>query len=81
MTLKPVNKHVLCVPAEEKKGALILREEQFKVIFDVIAVCDKVESIKIGDRIIIEKYNDKPVEIDQDKYHLIPEDRVLAVLE
>lgn len=80
--IKPLNKRVLCRPVEEpQKGILLLKNEINQVIYDVLAVADDINSdiLKIGDRIMIEKYFGQDVEIDGENLSLVPIDKILGV--
>jgi len=80
--LKPINDYIVAKKVEEtKKGMLILREEKFNVIYDVCAVSNNIEDVKVGDRIMIEKYQFQQIDIEDEPHFLINIKHVLGIIE
>jgi co-chaperonin GroES (HSP10) len=83
--LRPLNKRILAKliqEEEQKKGALILTaKEPKKDRYEVLAVAENEQGIKVGDKILIDKYDALEKEIDGQHYHIIQCDRVLGVIE
>lgn len=78
----PINSYILAKAVEEpKKGALILRESPFPLVYDVIAIAPDLESstIGIGSRIMIEKYMAIDIDYDGSQCSLIAFKHVLGV--
>ncbi len=86
MTIKPIGKRILVKPLkmEEKtsSGIILPGSENQTVpnIGDVIAVGD-LEEIKLGERIIYEKYSGTEIVDSGEKYLILKIENVLAVAE
>ncbi len=81
--LRPINERLIAeetVEPEPVKGALILPSQQNHT-YDVIAICAEEKFIKVGDRIIINKYAAVEKEINGKKYFIINSREVLAIVE
>lgn len=82
MNIKPLGKYVVTtryVPPV-KKGVLLLQDPP-RWIFDVVAVGDDVHDIAEGDRVLVEEFRCSEVEVDGQHFHIVPKDRVIAILE
>ena len=93
--IKPLHDNVILEveEAEEVTASGIILTESNKekpTIGKVIAVgpgktTDKglipLESVKVGDRVIFEKYGNSEVKIDDQEYLIVAEDKILGVIE
>lgn len=86
MKIKPLRDQVLVEPLKEevKKGGIILpdtvtkeRKEQGKVI----AVGEKVASIKKGHTVLFGKYDPKVISVDGKECHFVKEEDIVAIVE
>jgi len=91
MRFKPVNRN-LCLepvevkPKEEKKSAILVpddytvEESPYKV-FKVLAVADDCKlQVSLGDKIVVDNTMTNLIELNEEKYYLLLENYVLAVL-
>ncbi len=94
MTLKPLADRVVikAVEAEETtKGGIILAaaSQEKPQIAEVVAVGpggvvngkDIKMYIKVGDKVITDKYTGKQVKIDDEEYTIVRQDDILAIVE
>ena len=83
--IRPLNKRIIAklAPTEEViKGTLILTpKEPRKDIYTVISVAENEQGIKVGDRILMDKYDALEKEIDGEAFYILQCDRVLGVIE
>jgi len=82
--IRPLNKRIIgkIVPEEEKTGALILtNKEPRKDIFTVISISDNHQGIKVGDKILVDRYASVEKEIQGDVVYIIECDKVLGIIE
>ncbi len=95
MKLKPLGDHIVVKPLEEevvKKGGIIIpdtaKEKPQKG--EVVAVGPgktldngqkKPMEVKVGDKIIHQKYGGTEIKIDDEEYIIMNEDDVLAIIE
>ena len=56
-------------------------KEPKKDTFEVLAVAENEQGIKVGDKILIDKYDALEKEIDGEKLYIIQCERVLGVIE
>ncbi len=80
--LKPLNKRALCrVVDTAKKSIIVIHEDKYPVIFDVLSVSDDIDSgiLKIGDRILTEKYYGQDVTVDGENLVIIQLDKIVGV--
>ncbi len=95
MKLRPVGDHIIVKPLEEeevKKGGIIIPDtaKEKPQRGEVIAVGPgktldngqkKQMEVKVGDKIIHQKYGGTEIKIDDVEYIIMNEDDVLAVIE
>lgn len=82
MDIRPLGKYVVTtryIPPV-KKGVLLLQDPP-RWIFDVVAVGDDVHDISPGDRVLVEEFRVTEIELDGEHFHIVPKDRVIAILE
>jgi len=82
--IRPVNKRIIAKlfePVEEKKTIILTVKEPKKDTFEVLAVAENEQGIKVGDKILIDKYDALEKEIDGEKLYIIQCERVLGVIE
>jgi hypothetical protein len=82
VNIKPLGKYVVTtryIPPV-KKGVLLLQDPP-RWIFDVVAVGDDVHDIAEGDRVLVEEFRCSEVDVDGQHFHIVPKDRVIAILE
>lgn len=85
MTVKPLGERVLVKTdkAEEKtaSGLFIPQTSQEKTQFaSVIAVGNDVKSVKVGDKILHDKYAGTALKLDNEDYLILKEEDILAVI-
>lgn len=71
--LKPFGINLLVKPLEQKQ-VLINQAPTLCEYGEVLSVGDEVQKIKVGDMIAFTKWGVKHIEIDDKKYHFVPED-------
>lgn len=83
MKIKPLFDRVLLKDVQEKtKSNIILPESANKsYMSEVLAVGKEVISVKIGDKVLINKYAGSEFDIDNQTFTLIKECDILAVME
>ena len=94
MTIKPLSDHLLVKRAEAKdtvKGGIIIpdsaKEKPQEAIVKAVGPGKLEEGkrlameVKIGDRVLINKYGGTEVTIEDEKYLIIREDDVIAIIE
>ncbi|MDD6021863.1 MAG: co-chaperone GroES [Acutalibacteraceae bacterium] len=94
MTLKPLSDRVVlkAVEAEETtKGGIILAaaSQEKPQVAEVVAVGpggvvngkEIKMYIKVGDKVITDKYSGKQVKIDDEEYTIVRQDDILAIVE
>ncbi len=80
---KPLNNYVLIRPNVKDRTALglsIVTSERPQEA-TVIAVADKVDDVKIGDTVLVEKWAGKEFVVDGEKCYFVTEDQLLVVIE
>lgn len=85
MTVKPLGERVLVKTdkAEEKtaSGLFIPQTSQEKTQFaSVISVGNDVKSVKVGDKILHDKYAGTALKLDNEDYLILKEEDILAVI-
>lgn len=87
MNIKPIGKRVLIKQTEQEevtKSGIILTGSETKeqpTTGDVIAVGNGIEEIKVGDKIIYEKYTGTEVKDGDITYLILDIDNILATVE
>ncbi len=83
MNIRPINKLILAKKYTKKRESaiLMLKDEEFKFVYDVVSVSDEVNSVKAGDRIVVQKYTGTDVEFNEESFTLILEEHVLAIVD
>lgn len=81
--LKPIRDNILIIPdtIESKGGILVATKNEDKPeIGVVIAVGELVQDVKPQDRILFHKYAPDSISIDNDKFLVIKEEEVIAII-
>ena len=89
MNLKPLNdKVVLKFEKKEKKAqtqsGIFLPENNDKEkskFATVVAVADNVTSVKVNDKVVITSYSGTDIKLDDEKFKIVAEKDILAILE
>ena len=79
--IKPLNKNIVCKrqqKPEKAKGAIIMLKEDPENTFKVIAIADDVNELAIDDRIILERYQGRELEIDGEILLFVHVNHVIA---
>lgn len=62
----------------QKQGSLILKDPKYKKI--VTHISDSVDTVSVGDEIVIDKGYPKTVEYNEISYFIIPLDSIAAII-
>ena len=87
MIIKPLGKRILIKQTEQEevtKGGIVLPgtvSKEKSIIGEVVAVGRKIEEIKVGDKVIFEKYSGTEVKDGEESYLILEKDTVLAIVE
>ena len=87
MIIKPLGERVLIKQTEQEevtKSGIVLPGKASKekpIIGEVLAIGAKVEDIKVGDKVIFEKYSGTEVKDGEENYLILEKDNVLAIVE
>ncbi len=87
MKIRPLNDQVLVLPdpqqTETASGiVLVTKTPEKSLMGTVMAVSDKVEIVKVGDRVLYGKYAGTDVELPGKKNHLVVDQKdLLGVIE
>ncbi len=96
IAIKPLNDRVVVKPIEPEettKGGIIIPDTASKekpMMGEVVAVGDgavkddgsrRPMSVKVGDKVLFSKYSPEEIDIDGEKYLIMREDSILAILE
>ncbi len=87
MKIRPLGERVLIKQTKQEeitKSGIVLPDTASKekpIIGEVTAVGDAIKEIKIGDKVIYEKYAGTEAKDNDDVYLLLEEKNVLAVVE
>lgn len=86
MKIRPLKNKVLLKPEEVKEqkiGNLYIPDtaQEKKTIGEIIAVGPEVEGIKAKDSVLYSKYSGTEVELDGEKYIILEEDDIIAIIE
>lgn len=81
MKILPLNQNLLVqIKSQEKtKGGIILVEDKLLEEAEVLAVAKDVQSINVGDIILMKDYTTDKVTLEGTDYHFIKEENVLAI--
>ena len=81
MIIKPLGERVLIKQTEQEevtKSGIVLPGTASK---EVLAIGAKVEDIKVGNKVIFEKYSGTEVKDGDESYLILEKDNVLAIVE
>ena len=87
MIIKPLGERVLIKQTEQKevtKSGIVLpgtASKEKPIIGEVLAVGSKIEEVKVGDKVIFEKYSGTEVKDGEESYLILEKDNVLAIVE
>ena len=87
MKLKPLNENIIVKQFEEEKitkSGIIIAESgkgEKPQQGEVMAIGNKVLEIKIGDKVLFQKYSPNEIKIEDKEYLVMKESDVLAIIE
>ena len=87
MIIKPLGERVLIYQTEQEevtKSGFVLpgtASKEKPIIGEVLAIGAKVEDIKVGNKVIFEKYSGTEVKDGDESYLILEKDNVLAIVE
>ncbi len=87
MIIKPLGKRVLIKQVEQEevtKSGIVLpgtASKEKPITGEVLAVGKEVEDVKVGDKVIFEKYSGTEVKDGDDSFLILDIDNVLAITE
>ena len=87
MIIKPLGKRILIKQTQQEevtKSGIVLpgtASKEKPVIGEVLAVGRKIEEVKVGDKVIFEKYSGTEVKDGEETYLILEKDNVLAIVE
>lgn len=86
MIIKPLGERVLIKQTEQEevtKSGIVLptASKEKPIIGEVLAIGAKVEDIKVGNKVIFEKYSGTEVKDGDESYLILEKDNVLAIVE
>ena len=87
MIIKPLGERVLIRQTEQEevtKSGIVLpgtASKEKPIIGEVLAVGSKIEEVKVGDKVIFEKYSGTEVKDGEETYLILEKDNVLAIVE
>ena len=87
MIIKPLGKRVLIKQVEQEevtKSGIVLpgtASKEKPITGEVLAVGKEVEDVKVGDKVIFEKYSGTEVKYGDDSFLILDIDNVLAITE
>lgn len=87
MIIKPLGERVLIKQTEQEevtKSGIVLpgtASKEKSIIGEVLAIGAKVEDIKVGNKVIFEKYSGTEVKDGEENYLILEKDNVLAIVE
>ncbi len=87
MIIKPLGERVLIKQTEQEevtKSGIVLpgtASKEKSIIGEVLAIGVKVEDIKVGNKVIFEKYSGTEVKDGEENYLILEKDNVLAIVE
>ena len=87
MIIKPLGKRILITQTQQEevtKSGIVLpgtASKEKPIIGEVLAVGRKIEEVKVGDKVIFEKYSGTEVKDGEETYLILEKDNVLAIVE
>ena len=87
MIIKPLGERILIKQTEQEevtKSGIVLPgtvSKEKPIIGEVLAVGSKIEEVKVGDKVIFEKYSGTEVKDGEESYLILEKDNVLAIVE
>ena len=87
MIIKPLGKRILIKQTEQEevtKSGIVLpgtASKEKPIIGEILAVGRKIEEVKVGDKVIFEKYSGTEVKDGEETYLILEKDNVLAIVE
>ena len=87
MIIKPLGERVLIKQTEQEevtKSGIVLpgtASKEKPIIGEVLAVGSKIEEVKVGDKVIFEKYSGTEFKDGEESYLILEKDNVLAIVE
>ena len=87
MIIKPLGERILIKQTEQEevtKSGIVLpgtASKEKPIIGEVLAVGRKIEEVKVGDKVIFEKYSGTEVKDGEETYLILEKDNVLAIVE
>jgi len=87
MIIKPLGKRILIKQTQQEevtKSGIVLpgtASKEKPIIGEVLAVGRKTEEVKVGDKVIFEKYSGTEVKDGEETYLILEKDNVLAIVE
>ena len=87
MIIKPLGKRILIKQTQQEevtKSGIVLpgtASKEKPIIGEVLAVGRKIEEVKVGDKVIFEKYSGTEVKDGDESYLILEKDNVLAIVE
>ena len=87
MIIKPLGKRILIKQTQQEevtKSGIVLpgtASKEKPIIGEVLAVGRKIEEVKVGDKVIFEKYSGTEVKDGEETYLILEKDNVLAIVE
>ncbi len=86
INFQPLNKLVLVEPKEvvnKTAGGIIIpdnAEKQKPTTATVLAVGEKVSTVKVGDNVVFTAYSGNEIELDGNKYTVLEQKEILGVI-
>ena len=87
MIIKPLGERVLIKQTEQEevtKSGIVLpgtASKENPIIGEVLAIGVKVEDIKVGNKVIFEKYSGTEIKDGEESYLILEKDNVLAIVQ
>ena len=87
MIIKPLGKRILIKQTQQEevtKSGIVLpgtASKEKPIIGEILAVGRKIEEVKVGDKVIFEKYSGTEVKDGEETYLILEKDNVLAIVE
>lgn len=87
MIIKPLGERVLIKQTEQEevtKSGIVLpgtASKEKPIIGEVLAIGVKVEDIKVGNKVIFEKYSGTEIKDGEESYLILEKDNVLAIVQ
>ena len=87
MIIKPLGKRILIKQTQQEevtKSGIVLpgtASKEKPIIGEVLAVGRKIEEVKVGDKVIFEKYSGTEVKDGEETYLILEKDNVLAIVQ